>query len=407
MNMKKTLAVFVASLAFLALADATVSDVTVRQRWPFSRLVDIDYKLTGETGGRSDITLSATNEGKPVTLTAAALSGDLVAVPNGTRRITWDPAADGFTDDALAQFRVTVSAQAVPAYLIIDLTTGEKTYRYDWTDLTWCNADEYKKTKMVFRHIVAGSFVMGSSVATDGEKAANDMPLHQVNVSKDFWMAVFETTQKQYTTLMGNDANPSQYGPGDTLPVENLILLSQIRGSSSYSQPSTQFSSEVGADTFCGKLAALAEVQVDLPWEYQWEYACRAGTHAPYYMKDIPYNAGHAVLDRYFNFDKANSAPVAVGSYEPNPWGLYDMIGNVWDMTLDGYKGTFPETLPEATDEFIAMDKGFAVRTMKGGNFATGASFTRCATRADFKGFQASNINEAAGAAGFRVIVKY
>lgn len=124
MNMKKTLAVFVASLAFLALADATVSDVTVRQRWPFSRLVDIDYKLTGETGGRSDITLSATNEGKPVTLTAAALSGDLVAVPNGTRRITWDPAADGFTDDALAQFRVTVSAQAVPAYLIIDLTTG-------------------------------------------------------------------------------------------------------------------------------------------------------------------------------------------------------------------------------------------------------------------------------------------
>jgi len=419
MRMQKLFMLFAASAAVTLFADPVVSDVTVRQRWPWSRKVDIDYKLTGESGVRNDITLVASNGTAAVNLSAAALTGDLKGVEPGTHRITWDPAADGYTDSALAAFTVTLTAKKVPSYLIVNLVTGEKSYRYDWDNPAWCNTDEFKTTNMVFRHIFAGDFLFGTMKSGDilpADKAnANEFHAHTVHVSSDYWIAVFETTQKQYETLMGE--NPSSWAHCDTRPVETVPVISKMRWCEyKKAYRSMQFSPEALDERgFTGKLSAKAGVKADLPWEYQWEYAARAGTHWPYFMENVYVNAGVGVIGQYMRYvsntpDTKDTTlgpdaggPARVGSYLPNAWGLYDTCGNVWDMCLDGYvKGSMDTEMPEATDELSPMDANQSKRVGKGGGYSSNNEWVRCSARADV-GYSDNCFPDV----GFRVVVKY
>ena len=419
MNAQKMFAVTVMSVIASALGDPVVSDVTVRQRWPWSRKVDIDYKLAGDVGAINDIEISASNGTSAVNITSAALSGDVNGVEPGTHRITWDPMVDGYTDAALASFTVSLTAKKVPSYMIIDLVTGAKSYRYEWDNLTWCNTDEYKTTNMVFRHIRAGDFLFGTMKSGDllpsDHANANEFHAHTVHVSTDYWMAVFETTQKQYETLMGE--NPSTWAHCDTRPVDTVPCITKMRWCTypdAYN--SIQFSPEALDERgFTGRLSAKAGVKADLPWEYQWEYAVRAGTHWPFFMENIYVNADSGVIGQYiryasntpntsnFSLGPDDGGPARVGSYLPNNWGLYDTCGNVWEVCLDGYiAASLDAEKPEATDEFEAMNVGYSKRVGKGGGFNSGANWVRCSTRADVV------VGDGADqAVGFRVVVKY
>ena len=115
--------------------------------------------------------------------------------------------------------------------------------------------------KMEFVHIPAGSFLMGSPVAEAG-RYANE-PLHEVKITKPFYMGKFPVTQAQYEQIMG--ANPSQYKGKDN-PVE-MTTLDDVQ-------------------EFCKKLALASKQAVRLPTEAEWEYACRAGTRTLYYSGD-------------------------------------------------------------------------------------------------------------------------
>ena len=164
--------------------------------------------------------------------------------------------------------------------------------------------------------IPGGSFVMGSPNAeTEAGPFDDEGPQRTVNISA-FFMGKYEVTQAQYQAVMGN--NPSKF-KGAKRPVENV--------------------SWDGAMEFCQKLSQKIGKSYRLPSEAEWEYACRAGTTTPFYFGDTitpdlvnydgnyPYGAAPKGLNREQTTD--------VGSFGPNPFGLYDMHGNVWEWCSD------------------------------------------------------------------------
>jgi formylglycine-generating enzyme required for sulfatase activity len=159
-----------------------------------------------------------------------------------------------------------------------------------------------------------------------GDKSESDAAPHEVSVSA-FLIDTHLVTQEKFQALMGT--NPSRW-KGDKNPVEQVRWSDAVR--------------------FCNKrseaegLQPCYELQTwkcnfeatgyRLPTEAEWEYACRAGTTTPYFIGD---NA--AKLGEYAWFDKnAGGKPHPVGQKQPNPWGLYDMAGNVWEWCNDFYK---------------------------------------------------------------------
>ena len=247
-------------------------------------------------------------------------------------------------------FRLT----AVPAedtYLVIDLSAGQGAASYPvsyraappkggWTD-------EYKTTKLVLRKIPAGTFMMGSP-GEEQWRVENETQ-HQVTLTKNFYMGVFEVTQKQWERVMGNwpsyFENPDYR---DSRPVEK-VTYNAIRGSNAGS--GWPANNDVDSGSFLGKLRDRTKLDFDLPTEAQWEYACRAGT-------TTALNSGKNLIanqmcpnvnevGRYFyNGGKFNPADgdttngtAKVGSYLPNQWGLYDMHGNVREWCLDWWDG--------------------------------------------------------------------
>ncbi len=150
-------------------------------------------------------------------------------------------------------------------------------------------------------YIPAGSFRKGSN------KKDSEQPIHQVTL-KSFYMAKYPTTQAQYMAVMGN--NPS-YFQGDNLHLVGNVIWSE-------------------AMMFCDRLSNLTGRNYSLPSESQWEYACRAGTTTSFYC-------GNTITQDFANYNGDLEKTTPVGKYPPNPWGLYDMHGNVWEWCLDSF----------------------------------------------------------------------
>ncbi|MCP4645950.1 MAG: SUMF1/EgtB/PvdO family nonheme iron enzyme [bacterium] len=162
-------------------------------------------------------------------------------------------------------------------------------------------------TGVRFVRIPAGTFAMGSPEYEKGR--GPDETLHDVQLTRDYWMGVYEVTQEQWAAVMGE--NPSLFTTGADRPVENV--------------------SWYDCQAFITKLNGLEEGVFRLPTEAEWEYACRAGTDAPF-----AFGCDLTMTDARLSVTgDAGTAPV--GSHEPNAWGLHDMHGNVWEWCMDGY----------------------------------------------------------------------
>ena len=212
--------------------------------------------------------------------------------------------------------------------------------------------------------------------------------LHQVTLSRAFYIGVFEVTQKQWERVMGDW--PSWFrsvNDRDTRPVEQICYINLRGWDEGCLWPA---SSGVGAGSFMSRLRACTGKAFDLPTEAQWEYACRAGTATPLNSgKSVTNNVQDAGVDevgRYyydggalgrFNHDVAAVGGTStVGSYLPNAWGLYDMHGNVSEWCLDWFAYNYPD---DATDPKGAESGSF--RVARGGDWTSCALMCRSAMR--------------------------
>lgn len=164
---------------------------------------------------------------------------------------------------------------------------------------------------MDFVQIPAGEFDMGSPWNEMG-RLDDEGPVHHVKLAKTFYMGKYDVTQKQWRDIMGN--NPSYFKGDDNLPVENI--------------------SWNDVQEFIKKLNKKEDTdKYHLPSEAEWEYAARAGTTTRYYFGDD----GSKLDDYAWYSANSNSETHPVGKKKPNPWGLYDMHGNVWEWVQDTY----------------------------------------------------------------------
>ncbi len=172
-------------------------------------------------------------------------------------------------------------------------------------------------TPLIMVKIPAGTFQMGSP---ESEKfhEKNESPVHKVTITEDFYLGKYEVTQAQWLTLM--DKNPSTY-EGDNLPVNRV--------------------SWHDAQEFIKKLNNLEDHSgFRLPTEAEREYACRAGTTTATYIGE---NVSMEQMQEHAWFRENSEHELhPVGQKKPNPWGLYDMYGNVWEWCFDWY-GLYPK----------------------------------------------------------------
>lgn len=194
--------------------------------------------------------------------------------------------------------------------------------------------------------ISGGSFRMGSP--EDEAWRSEDETQHTVTVS-DFYMSIYELTQAEYQEIMGE--NPSNF-QGDDLPVENVSWMDAVR----YCNARSEKEGLMPAYTIDGQTITWNRSAdgYRLPTEAEWEYACRAGTSTPFntensisaqesnYYGHYPYE----IEDNYFSQGNLTTKPgeyrqttVAVDSFSPNAWGLYNMHGNVSEWVWDYYGG--------------------------------------------------------------------
>ncbi|MFQ5731103.1 MAG: formylglycine-generating enzyme family protein [Planctomycetaceae bacterium] len=231
--------------------------------------------------------------------------------------------------------------------------------------------------------IPAGVFQMGSPTPKNNKpgRFQSELPRHRVTISNPFYIGACEVTQSQFEAVVGER------------PWEGKPL---VKEGPDYAATYISWKKAV---EFCRRLSKLEGKTYRLPTEAEWEYACRGRTKSNWSFG----NDGEQ-LGEYGWFD-ANAYKAkqqyahAIGQKQPNPWGLYDMHGNVWEWCSDWY-GRYAKT-KAATDP--TGPKNGRVRVWRGGGFADPAVNTRSATRLSFGrvGYRPEF------AAGFRVVREF
>ena len=215
---------------------------------------------------------------------------------------------------------------------------------------------------MTFVRILPGTFRMGSPESEAGHRE-HESPLHEVKISKAFYLSVTPVTQGQYDAVKGK--NPSRFnrhhGGGPEHPVESLTWDQAVR--------------------FCERLERMPDEEVHhriyrLPTEAEWEYACRAGT-------DTPFSCGEKLTGREALFagsggKYAQKSTAPVGQLAANPWGLQDMHGNVQEWVQDWFEEYY---YFESPPQDPLGPKHGTLRTVRGGCWGMLMSDCRSAAR--------------------------
>jgi formylglycine-generating enzyme required for sulfatase activity len=254
---------------------------------------------------------------------------------------------------------------------------------------------ETEDTALVLVLVPGGTFWMGAQKEDptapnhDPEALADEAPVHRVTLSP-FLLGKHEITQAQWRTMTEGE-DPSAYKAGWSMGGRRLTPRN----------PVDQVSWEE-----CDRW--LSRHRLRLPTEAQWEYACRAGTDAPWYsgrdvqdlarvanLRDLSCKAARAgpLSWPYADVDDGHAWPAPVGTYDPNAFGLHDMIGNLWEWCQDVY-------LPYAPDPATDPEPGNALyRVHRSGSWLVTSSDARASCRArDVPGPRFANVGVRAAA---------
>ncbi len=354
--------------------------VTVNDPAVSLTIEDQDIVITG--AGPKEIRLKpgeyrlhANKNGKPV-----AIGQELVTITRGGREVvnvTLVPPATG-AETAQAQpeqqhdpepwTAILPDGAPAPAVAPFDAATA-KQHQQAWADHLGLpierEIDLPEGEKLTLVLIPPGEFLMGSSeeeqarfleeaqAAGDWWAAGNipsEGPRHCVKITRPFYLGKYELTQAQWESLTGD--NPSEIKDPDN-PVERVSweeiqpLLEQL-----------------------DREHAKEGLRFMLPTEAQWEYACRAGTTTGWHFGDTD--------EALAEFANTTGIPDPVGQLRPNPWGLHDMHGNVWEWCAD-WHGTDYYAQSEPNDPL--GQPAASRRVDRGGSFAGRATFCRSAFR--------------------------
>ena len=386
--MKKLNAFLVSVLAVTALNAAVIEQVIVRQQWPWSTDVKVEYRLSG-LDKPVDLKVQAYNGDTELPLPQSAIKGDLYGIARDVGTLVIDPVkAFGTEKIALSDFKVKLSVSDAPensqevVYKIFDLLSGACTdvtradlhnqkygaYETDfakigkdfstelddvliWTGVT--NDIAYKTTKMVMRKIPAKGKSYTMLPGTDNA--------HTVSFTNDYFVSVFELTEGQWLSIVTN-TTVDGWAQDKMYFTNELYRYSRpMNGSFNMQMRGYCLWPNGGHETVGNKYPLMrfrerlkTSSALDLPTEALWEYAARAGVWEGGYLPSGKPEAGATKADyteicRYRN--NAKTEPYAdglspkdcdpsdgtniVGSYAPNAWGLYDVLGNVAEWCLD------------------------------------------------------------------------
>ena len=393
-TMVAVLAAFAAAAFGLSAQGATINQVIVRQQWPWSTDVKVEYSLTGVDASHPvDIAVTAYNGDTPLDSSRlrSAIRGDLYGVTEEFGEFHIDPiAAFGSERIAMTKFKVKLAVSDSAAnlndvlYKILDLTSPYKVtdvtrkdlcngkygkcvtsfadidpeFSTSLTDvLIWVDVtnDVYKTDKMVFRRIPAAG---QSYMFQTNNASVNGGAGVEVSFTKDFYIGVFQLTQAQ-AVKFNNGYNPSWLTnelysakrPMQGLRVSKVEagnIIDYLRYKSMWPDDASHDLRDQGC--ILERMQNTYGIVFDLPTEAMWEYACRAGTYTDLYTGD-PSHTGAPTDSHTMKIMRINKplpsdderncdlnyGPDEVGKYLPNAWGLYDMLGNVWEWCLDRF----------------------------------------------------------------------
>ena len=324
-------------------AAVALSNVKVQQRYPWNGKVDISFKFNS-TRSNNTVRITAIDRSTGERLNVVNLfdeNGTQLYAPikmaPGEHRIVWDADKDleaGFRTESLA---VSVSVGKYfeyPTYCAIDISGGTDAEKWPVTYFDEMPAGgwpiEYKTTKLLFKLIQPGTFMMGPRPGTKHTNVIFENQ-HKVTITKPYYIGVFEISCFHYKLLQ------KKYSSGSALRGMWPIEYDDLRGT----QKGRNWPSlEVDADSIIGVIRSKTGLTfLDLPSEAQWEYACRAGTTTDY---NNGLNVGDGV-EGGVNTD--------VGSLNPNAWGLYDFHSGAAEWSGD----YFQQTLSDAIDPMIGV----------------------------------------------------
>ncbi|WP_228287939.1 formylglycine-generating enzyme family protein [Thiothrix subterranea] len=220
----------------------------------------------------------------------------------------------------------------------------------------------YKNVRHAFRWIQPGTFMMGSPEAEEGRDSDED--LHKVTITQGFWLAETTVTQALWQITMGE--NPSHF-KSDKRPVETV--------------------SWEDSHAFIDKLNQIhSDLSVRLPWEAEWEYACRAGTKTLFNFGDKQ----DLTLEKVNYSGKWDDSDIKgetkdVKTYPCNAWGLYEMHGNVWEWCEDMWRDHLGKDVV-SNPKAVARDDQEAsiLQVVRGGSWGSNGGFARSASRHKF-----------------------
>jgi len=349
----------------IALASASIPQVSnisysqrIDQNGSRTKLVDIQYDLDGNRSMYVEFFFSH-DGGSSFPVICSAMSGAAGAdIQAGTsKNATWDASVDwdkNFTEQGRIMIKATYSDQPTgfpglegngsfqEPFHIVELNSSIN------LEMIW---------------VEPGTFTMGTPI-TEAERDANRETEHNVTLTKGFYLGKYEFTQAQYEAVMtgntnGLSATPSEWPNNPNRPVEKVswddiqIFLTRLNAQQSANIP-----------------AGWAYV---LPTESQWEYACRAGTTTMFsWGNDI-----NATRANYWLSGLSQTRDV--GYYDANPWGFFDMIGNVFEWTADWDDTTYP------TGNLVMIDPAGPAsgshRVLRGGSWHPDGTDLRTAQR--------------------------